>query len=267
MEYKDSTGEVIIMNNFAPIRVVPDSDLHGMKTRVEVYVLHNIFIVSYVSDDRTLCSTIKTESTEIKDCLKNGTAQDILYLLLNGHVEPMANIDLNNPSIKDKTEIDWACALGKLVLANVCNYAYYHDNLYEYLDKCFTRIVAGFPTDMLLDEKRSRAFDIIVKAYKTLELHQGDMSITREFKKMQQNASKSHCKWDYSRLEPNTFSGLINVLLLGLSIIYSDALNMVAVFDDDTTKGLKLFHRQYHTMFADYTGRSVNSVLRDGKYL
>jgi hypothetical protein len=261
MEYKDKNGNVTELNSFAPYRVISDGAY-----RVEIYILHGTFFVLSINKTSVATVTIKTASPGVKLCLREGTVKDIEYLIINGHVKPEPVLDLGHPSVIGKTEMDWMNAIGKLIFNLKYQYAYYSDDLYDYLRTNFNRIVAAYPDDMDAQQKWHNAIDLIVAKFKGLNLHQGDLAITRQFQKFLSDAGKDY-KWDATETDYNRFSGYITTFLTGLSTVYESALNMICLFDDYNTRELVKFHRFYHADLIYYIGRSVHSVRRGDKYL
>jgi hypothetical protein len=151
---------------------------------------------------------------------------------------------------RNKTEIEWLNAFGKLVRHVI--YPEISESPIDSEDALYYVLAVNYNSFVSEGLKRGDIFQKLKEGYKTLDLHQGDKSITAAFQKIMGDDYKFTLS---EHAEFNTRYGKAMIFVTGLCTIYQNGLRMISVNDEYTKEGLK--------NFFNYFMKTVTPVVSD----
>jgi hypothetical protein len=162
--------------------------------------------------------------------------------------------------IARKTEIDWIYAFGKLI--KYINANFYEDPS-ETFDVLYYLLFLSYNRDVKDGKSISEGLLILRNDYKTLDLHRGDVSITREFNNILGVGRL------YTYIENPSQSTLYykaNLFLTGLCFIYPTGLNMINTKLSDLDTKFQINELlKFRQSYLDKMGYNIEPIYYRGK--
>jgi hypothetical protein len=180
----------------------------------------------------------------------------------------MENNELGNleqileDEIRSKTEIEWMYAFGKLI--RYIKYSNDNESPENTKDILYDLLYNNYLAMKDENKEDKEIFLSFRTGYKTLDLHMGDKSITGH---ILNDILKDGKPFKFDELSTIGIpTGELSVFVTGLCSIYPAALNMISIFDEETTKELINFRHYYMIEIYDITGNDLNPIIRKGAY-
>jgi hypothetical protein len=178
----------------------------------------------------------------------------------------MENNELGNleqileDEIKSKTEIDWMYAFGKLI--RYIKYSNDAESPKNTKDILYDLLYINYLVMKDENKEDKEIFKSFKKGYRTLDLHMGDKSITGH---ILNDILKDGRPFKFNELSMfGTPIGELMIFVTGLCSIYTAALNMIGMYDEESTKELINFRHYYMNEIYDITGNEINPIIRQG---